>query len=458
MNHKPCEDRVIRAPMNGVTGCRLPFRVLPPLLLFAVLLLPASSFSQEYFIKERKDWKVEPVIMLQFWGVYGHGQEVFNVQTGQYDPVGDRINFQIRRGRFGFRTQPYETLKFTVIGNFDLVGRDALVGTIGGYNPPTPNVGLWDAFFTWKISPESESLHLTGGFFRPQFSRESITSGWSTTSMEKSMSQNYIRRHLVGTGPGRATGLNLGGLIRGRGKRAFSYNAGIFTPLHSADPTAKFAGLSAGIDASPLLTARTVLHVGDPEQTRYKIGYDINYYSERKGVSIGLNGAYQGKTDLFARGMAFGADALLNYGPLNLDAEWIWMQRSGTRSNGATSLRSFDYGSRTGHARLGYNLVVGEKFIEPVFMVMFFEGGKAAEEQADAAAVGAFSGSEQTYDLGLNWYLNKKHLKLTLHYTWHQGDPGQAGPGATVNAYFSQSSIGAIHRGDWLGLGMNVIL
>ena len=90
-------------------------------------------------------------------------------------------------------------------------------------------------------------------------------------------------------------------------------------------------------------------------------------------------------------------------------------------------------------------------------MVMNFNGAKNAAEQADAAALRMSAGSEKTFDAGINWYLDRKNLKLMLHYTWRSGDPGDAGDGSQVNMYFSQSGIGAIHRGDWLGVGLNAI-
>ena len=51
----------------------------------------------------------------------------------------------------------------------------------------------------------------------------------------------------------------------------------------------------------------------------------------------------------------------------------------------------------------------------------------------------------------------KEGLKVLLHYTWRAGDPGAAGDGATVNEYFYQSGVGAIRRGNWIGLGINAI-
>lgn len=334
---------------------------------------------------------------------------------------------------------------------YDLAGRDLLSSSIGGTNPAQPNFGVWDGFFQYQLTKGSQAAWLTGGWFRPQMQRESITSGWSVNSFEKSMSQNYVRRHLVGTGPGRAAGLNIGGLFQGE-KVGLNYNLGVFNPL-----TTSPLGQTVGREFAPLIAGRAVLYLGDPELTKYKIGYETNFYNKRKGVSLDFNASYQGQTDLFEESLAFGPGMLLNWGPLNLDGEWIFMTRSSTRTTSDGASRAFDYTSNTGHVRVGYNITVGKYMLEPVFMVMQFNGGETAEEQADASAVGAFSGSEQTYDAGVNLYLDRRNLKLMLHYTWRDGDPGAAGDGARVNQFFSQSGIGAIRRGNWLGLGLHAI-
>jgi hypothetical protein len=118
-----------------------------------------------------------------------------------------------------------------------------------------------------------------------------------------------------------------------------------------------------------------------------------------------------------------------------------------------------DHFSQTGHIRAGYNLALKQRyFLEPVFMVMQFSGASDLAGQAKAKALGAYSGSETTFDAGINWYLNKSRLKLMLHYTWHQADAGEAeGMAFTGNAWFSESGVGAIRRGNWLGLGVNAI-
>ncbi len=429
--------------------------------IIAIMALILASFSVEaqkdfeHWLKPVEDLKIQPFVMTQLWGAYTFDQEVYQLEEDAYERVDNRVNFMLRRARLGFRMMPYENLKFTIVGAYDLIGRDVLSGTVGGSNNGSlPEFGIWDAFAHWKISKNTESLNLVGGYFRPQLSRESITSGWSVNSMEKSMSQNYIRRHLVGAGSGRALGINLGGLLfREDQQLGLNYNLGIFNPVYLTNN-----GNSVGSKFSPLLVGRAVVYVGDPEMTRYKIGYDINYFGARRGLSIGFGGSWQGETVLFRSSYATEIDFLLNLGRWSVDGDWNFMWREGIRDLPSDGVREFTYSSNTGHLRMGYNLVLGRFFLEPSFMIMQFNGGSTALEQADAQTVGSFSGAEATYDIGVNWYLNKKRLKVMLHYTWRAGDAGEAGQGATVNQFFSQGGVGAIRRGNWLGMGMNIII
>lgn len=422
--------------------------------ILVLLFFSAFAMAQENFdgwLKKKEGAKLEPFAMVQLWSSYSIGQEVYNTTTGLYENVENRPNIQLRRARLGFRAEPYAGLKFTIVGAYDLLGRDVNTALVGGANNDNlPAFGIWDAFFQWKMKQGSEALNLVGGYFRPQLSRESITSGWSVNSMEKAMSQTYIRTQLVGRSPGRALGLNLGGLLQ---NKKLNYNVGIFNPLYQTNNSN-----STGSSFSPLLVGRIAYSIGDPEMTNYKIGYDINYFGKRKGVTLAAGGSWQGATDLFERSYTAAFDMLLNYGPLNVDGEWNVMWRDGSRILVDQEVRDFTYQSGTGHIRAGYNVVVANKFfLEPSFMLMHFQGEKDTVNQADAVAVGASSGSETTYDAGINWYLNAKRLKIMLHYTWRTGDAGDAGDGARVNQFFSQSNVGAIRRGDWIGLGVNAI-
>lgn len=375
------------------------------------------------------------------------GQEVYDAATLSYRPVDDRLNIYFRRARLLMRGEPYEGLKYYLAMHYDQAGHDLLSATQGPTNQAEPTVGIWDAFIQWKLPVGKDHLHFTAGWFRPQFQRESITAAWSVSSFEKSMSQNYVRTHLTGRGPGRAAGINLGGMIK-KEKLSLLYNVGFFNPLLTG-----LNGNSVGAQYAPLLAGRLSLALGDPEMEQYGIAYGTNFFNERKGISIDLNIARQGSTDQFQRSFAWGPGLMLNYGRWNVDGEWMFLQRQGLRNE----TNAFTARSGTGHIRAGYNITIGKFMLQPSAMLMRFNGAMNAAGQADARALKLSSGREQTFDFGLNYYLRKRDMVIQLHYTLHSGDAGTAGDGSTVNAYFSQNTIGAIRRGNWIGLGMNAI-
>ncbi|MCC6725267.1 MAG: hypothetical protein IT258_12220, partial [Saprospiraceae bacterium] len=418
-------------------------------LLMATDLLAQADANQPSPIQRwlPKNSKYVPDVkaFVQLWAIQSTGMEVYNTTSKKYEAVDDRFNVSLRRARVAFSGEPYSGLRYNVALMYDQIGRDILASGVGGFNKADPTVGILDAFVQWRIG-KTDALNLVGGWFRPQVQRESITSGWATNSFEKSMSQNYLRSHLVGTGLGRAAGLNLGGVLT-KGKLSLNYNFGVFNPVN-----ASLSGGSVGGKYAPLLAGRASLSIGDPEFQKYGISYDVNFFNKRKGISLDFNASRQGETEQFLSSTAIGPGLLLNWGPLNLDGEWMFLEREGR-----DSLGSFTAKEGTGHLRLGVNVPTGKFVLEPVFMVMQFKGGMDAKEQAMASALKMSAGEETTFDAGVNWYLDGKNLKLALHYTWRSGDAGAAGDGSQVNAFFSQSGVGAIRRGNWLGLGLNAI-
>ncbi len=421
------------------------------LLFFLFLHTTLFAQSENGFFKKLKDYKIQPIIGLQMWSTYTFNQEVYNEVSKKYEAVDNRLNTQLRRSRLGVKGQPYKNLKFNVTASLDVVGSDVLSGTQGGgNNGSSPSFRIWNAYVQWKVLNDNEFLNLTVGYLSPRIGRESITSAMRYTSMEKSFSQNYLRRHLVGTGPGRAPGLNIGGLFYKEERKVnLSYDVGIFNPVF-----ASLGGNSTGSKYAPMLNGRVVLHIGDPEFTKYSTSHKVNYFNKRKGLSLALAAAQQGATDLFESNEGLGFDFLLNWGAVNLDGEWTWLKREASRILVTGGEEIFSSSSNTGYARLSYNIEVGSgRYLEPVFMMMQFNGALNKDDQKNAADAKLSAGEDYLFDVGLNYYLNK-NFKLSLHYTFQQADAGEAGDGATVNNYFYQKEVGAIHRGDWLGLGL----
>ncbi|MFT5384268.1 MAG: hypothetical protein ACI8VT_003417 [Saprospiraceae bacterium] len=429
-------------------------KYLTIVLLFLVLGMNAQNKDKNTWAEKIKDFKIEPVIGLQLWSTYTFGTEVYDAETGKYQAVDNRMDTHIRRTRLGVKGQPYPNLKFVFISSLDLVGKDILAGTEGGgNNGSSPSFRIWNAFIQWKVFTKNDGLHITTGYLPPQIGRESITAALRVTSMEKSWSQNYLRRQLVGTGPGRAVGINAGGLFLNKNKNVgVSYDAGIFNPVFES-----LGGNSTGGKSSVLVSGRIVFHFGEPEFEKYTISRKVNYFGKRKGLSIALAAAQQGETDLFLQNSVYGVDWLLNWGNLNLSGEWSILEREGEELLINTTTRRIDTKSNTGFVRLGYNLnLKNARVLEPVLVFAQFNGALKSTAQKDAAKLNAFAGQDQYLEASLNYYFNP-NLRLSLAYTFRDGDLGEAAAGSAFSNYFFQGGVGAIKRGDWLGLGLVAI-
>lgn len=393
------------------------------ILLLALLLTdPALSLAQQspWLKKDSLNKYIRPFAVVQLWGTYTTGERARLEPEGPLEPVGDRFNLSFRRARLGFKGKPYKNLGYYLALYYDNLGRDRYSGTRAGVNEG--HIGVWDAYLNWKIT-RNDVATLTFGYFRPQLSRECITAAFAVNSFDKSASQTYIRQHIMGKGHGRTMGMNLGG-IRQNGKLSILYNMGVFNNNTTSDRSE-----TAGRFWNPLLVGRVAFTLGDPEMEKYTISYDVNYFNGRKGITVGFNASEQGRTDAFSRNTVAGADLLVNYLNLNLDGEWLILDRV----KEGNIFRSY-----TGHLRAGYNLLLhGKLFLEPVFMATAFRGTTG----------GQYQGEDRLYDAGLNWYLNKKELKLNLHYVWQDGD-GQNG--------FTDGET--FRKGDYVGVGLQLVL
>ena len=321
------------------------------------LFFLTSLFSQEEI---KSDWQkklenlnIKTSVTLQLWAVYTNGMEIYNYREREYEDVANRLNFTLHRSRYGISLQPYKNLKFKFSVAADFVGRDALTALEPGQNNGSnPAFRLWNTYLQLRTQSGSERSFLTFGYFPVRIGRESLTNAVRSTSMEKAWSQNYLRRHVTGIGPGRAVGLNWGGLQVEDGRWfSMQYDLGFYTPVAYS-----FEGNSQGEAASPLAVGRVVFMIGDPESKKYKMNHQPNYFGKRKGISIGLAGAVQGNTDLFKNSTTYGVDALINVGQLNVDGEWHFLSRE-TIDGEATAT------ANTGYLRVSYNFPLQHGFV-----------------------------------------------------------------------------------------------
>lgn len=423
------------------------------LILFLSVTIPTRA-ADTLIVEEVSDSpKIKTFALLQLWTSYTTGEQIFDLENQGYEFVDNRLNIWFRRAILGFKAQPFPNIDFKLMAAYDGVGKDSYAGANGSINNTAlSKIGILETYVHWQWRPLEEGFHLFAGYFRPQIGRESMTSSWGVTSMDRTLDYIYLRKQLTGSAFGRAAGLHLGGLfLYPEQNLGFEYGLGLFNPQLVASAN------SGSQTYSPLLTARGAIHFGDSEMERYKIYREVNFLSRRRGLTLAANAAWQGSTDLFRTSTTLSADLLFNWGAFNLDGEWSFFWRSGEESLADEETRSFKTSSQTGHVRISYNLESAAKnILEPSLAYMFFLGALDEAGQTEAALLAMAGGYDQGLDFGLNWYLYEGKCKLLLHYNWRWGKSGAAGEGATVNYYFSQTGIGAIKRGNWLGAGVNL--
>lgn len=388
-----------------------------------LLVSLAASAQEKHWVKPDSLFKfVQPTASLQLWSIYSMNEKVQLDPALPMEPVQDRVSFMARRARFGFKGKPYKNLSYVLTVQYDNLGKDKFSGARGGTN--TGTFGVLDAYITYQLT-KSELAYVSAGYLHPQMSRECITGDMLVNAFDKSPSQGYIRQHIVGKNYGRSTGVNIGGLKK-MSNIQIGYNAGVFNNL----TTASDASETTGKYWSPVTIERITFSVGDPDMKTYALNYDVNnYFNKRKGVTLGVYSSQQGRTDIFSDNLSLGADLLFNFANLNLDAEWSVLERT---------IEGQPFKAETGHIRAGYNLILAKKyFIEPSVTVVAFDGDNG----------GQFSGSDRLYDFGINWYLNKKNNKLSIHYV------KQSGSGD--NSYTDGVTF---QKGDFVGLAYVLII
>ncbi len=393
------------------------------------LLAPHAEAKPRIYFGNGK-W-VELFQMVQVWNVYTITNDSFDVDMDA------RSDVYIRRGRIGFKGKIRKDMKFKVWFAYDNLGKNEATAGTGGPNTTGGTVEgagtenrefyIWDAIWTWTLDPEWANISV--GYFRPQVGKESITTAFKVISFQKALTNFTPRKHIVGRGPGRETGINIGGLAL---NKKLNFNIGIFDTNHKKiignkkqgthfDPGdgngdgaevvggKGKSGVGDGKKWSPLIAVRVAWSFGDPEHKKYKMGYTQTYYGKRKGLTIGLNYTYQGETDVFKQNNLYSIDILANYGPFDFNAEYDWLYRDvgGTVGSGTDKVWS---------VKAGYNFFLKDKqILRPAVMVSKEEPNDSNNDYKSDTGV---SVKKELYEISLNWLINKDKLKLNISYDW----------------------------------------
>jgi len=326
----------------------------------------------------------------------------WNVVTLDYagENLPARYDMFVRRGRLGVSGKLQNKLFYNFSFAYDGVGKDSLSASAGIPNQED-NTTFFprDIFFCYQFHP---LLNLSMGYFRPKAGKESIYSSSFGISQEKSWASFQPRIHIVGRGIGRETGINIGGLLAKK-KGGFLYDVGIFDTNHP---------LIIGDNSlwSPLLTGRFVAYIGDPEYKEYPVTYLQSGYGERKGLSIGINGTYQGETQVFVNNSLLGVDAQLNYKQLDLLFEYNWLLRDSKRF----LLNPYFTQDEFLTLKAAWNFIQKNgTIIQPsiMFSSVWVDKTMFQNQNAFTAAI-----SQEVVGLGVNWLISRDKLKLGLHY------------------------------------------
>lgn len=361
-----------------------------------VFLTSTIQLNAEEKVTEKSALQVDkakmfnPIVVLEAWATYSHGE---------VDEMGiceDRTDSYLRRFRFGANGQPYSFLKYSFMMHFDCIGEDEFAATKGTYK----GVGVWNAYASVKMLKSSELLNLHLGYFWAAVSRDFMTAPWAVGAFDKSYSTYYLRHFITGAGNGITSGIALGGL-KNFERMGLNYRLGVYEPE---------SYLSAA-HTSRLYSGRLMWHLGDAEQKKYKYMVSGNHWSERNGLTFGVGASTQNNGKLneilfFDHSWTYGGDVLFNYVGLSLTAEYYIMGRS------AQGYDSFE--GEVINLRMGYNIKVKTTFIEPSIA---YDSFKASGDKA----LYKFVGDNNTFDIGVNWYINKDKLKVALHYVIQEG-------------------------------------
>ena len=421
------------------------FRYLLLALQLGSTALTAQTNDTTALSRLLDNYKLKATVGLQLWSSYSAGLSVYDSETETYTAVENRINTQLKRSRFIVSGQPYETVKFQVIMALDFVGRDVLSSTDAGFNNGgSPIFRVWNVFVDWQLARGSDGAYLSAGYFPSPIGRESNTPALRSTSYEKAWSQNYLRRHLVGTGPGRAAGLLFGGQLHAdSGRRHLTYDLALQNAYVNV-----LGGNSTGRQASPLVTGRLSFTLGDAESETYTPVHKVNYFGKRTGVTLSVGGARQGRTDLFRENVAYGLELLANHAGFHLDGDVYRMRRTG---------QGISTEGTTGYLRAGKNLNLPRQVVlEPVVSYWFYRGPTSAGEVGNARRLSDFAGKDNGLDVGANLYFNP-NFKLSGFFALREGSAGEGDPATIMNNFYQQPGVGAIERGNYGGLGLVVI-
>ena len=363
------------------------FKIVVVMLL---VLFPEKFVTGKEPEEEKFKPSISPYLKVQFWNAYSEG-----IQSADGTAAQERFTSYFRRGRAGLKGNLLPEISYDLMLSFDYLAKDENLSTKGTANT---GISIWSFYFTWKLNPKNDWLNITGGYFLPHLSRESTTSPWTVSSLDKTETSCYLRQFVTGKTNGITTGINIGGLGK-IGNPTLIYNVAGVNRQDRASIQTKYW--------SPVFLGHVMLNLGDTEFQSYKYTFSNNILRRQKSATLGIGFSKQGKTDSFESSSTIGADATIYLGNLKMDGEYYRFLRKNESK----------YNAKCIMGRVSSNVFLKKDWIlEPVVMYQIFSGDK---NYMDASF---FDGNDKMTDLGVNLISKSKSIKLNLHYVFHDGD------------------------------------
>lgn len=336
-------------------------------------------FSAEKNPDDEFNPSITPYLNVQFWNVYSG-----SVQTSESE-LAEQMAFYFRRIRPGIKGLVLPGLSYNLMLTLDYLGIPENISTKG---KAPGGVNVWSFYMTYKLDKKSDWFNLTGGYFLPHVSRESTTSPWTVSSLDKAEMSNYIRYFVTGKTNGVAPGINLGGTGK-IGESWLVYNLALVNRQDA---------ISIQVEEwSPVTMGHAMINIGAPELKKYKYTFSNNQLRKQASFSFGAGFSKQGKTDVFESSSTYGFDMLAYLGCLKVDGEYYRLLRKTDEQYKATCLMG----------RLSYNIFLKNGLVlEPTIMYEQFTGD-------DTGAY--FDGKDERLDLGVNLISIARKVKLNFH-------------------------------------------
>ena len=316
----------------------------------------------------------------------------------------------VHRARLWLRGAVETRASYMVHLAYDRVGADELALLQGKPLGDTRAPAVQDIILHLNVLPK-QRLTLTTGFFRPAVGHENNTVVITLPTMEPALTSSLVRRATVDRGHGRASGFNLGSLIKLGGELSLQLHAGLFVPTYSGTRDYVSYEQSLGTQLNSLLASSLTLTWGDRSQRRNgNLLFHFNPLKSARALHFGASAAYQGATDRMREGQVFTGFVAGQWDQLLFDGEWV----SAKRFHADGGLIS----NRAWHARLAYQINIGEHQLTPFVLHTRLDCDEvsAMDWESSLGSLNLFAGQSALWDVGANIHIVSRRLRLGLHF------------------------------------------